>query len=115
MNYRGNYLLSSLVNRCRLLRLQSTDAEQLLWAILRNRQVAGAKFRCQHQFGLYILDFYCPEQHLCVEADGGGHFEAAQAAYDAERKDYLARQGVRVLRFTDREILLSLESVAEVI
>jgi adenine-specific DNA-methyltransferase len=71
--FRNDQAFVALLQRCRDLRRQSTDAEHLLWRLLRNRQIAGAKFRRQHQHGHYILDFYCVTHHLAVEADGGQH------------------------------------------
>jgi very-short-patch-repair endonuclease len=50
-----------------------TDAEKLLWARLRNRQLAGYKFRRQHPIGPFIVDFVCLEKKLLVEVDGGQH------------------------------------------
>ncbi len=86
-------------------RRESTDAERLLWRHLRGRQLGGAKFRRQHQFGPYILDFYCAEQNLAVEADGGQHYSQDDEAKDAERTHYSTARGVRVLRFTNLEVL----------
>jgi very-short-patch-repair endonuclease len=84
----------------------------MLWRVLRNRQIAGAKFRRQHQFGPYILDFYCPDAHLAVELDGDSHALGKQESRDEIRTDYLASRNLRVLRFTNREVLDSLEGVA---
>ena len=61
----------------RQLRREQTDAEKLLWYCLRNRQLFGLKFRRQYPVGPYILDFYCHEYKLCVELDGGQHYESA--------------------------------------
>ena len=99
----------------RQLRRESTDAERILWRHLRDRQLAGAKFRRQHQFGPYILDFYCAEHHLAVEADGGQHYSDAGETRDAERTRYLAARGVRVLRFTNIEILQETDAVLDCI
>ena len=55
-DYRGNTTIVGLLEWCRDLRRTSTDAEALLWKLLRARQLAGFKFRRQHQFGPYILD-----------------------------------------------------------
>jgi very-short-patch-repair endonuclease len=99
----------------RRLRGQPTDAERALWRLIRGGQIAGAKFRRQHEFGPYVLDFYCPERRLVVEADGGRHFEVGQQAADAERTRYLRAQRLRVLRFTNTEILREPESVLQVL
>ena len=102
---------SSLVPFARTLRTSATDAERSLWRLLRSRQVAGSKFRRQRPFGPYILDFYCIEKRLAVEADGGQHFTPEGREADARRTEYLEQRGVRVLRFTNREILTEEDGV----
>jgi very-short-patch-repair endonuclease len=57
----------------RTLRRNMTEAEKKLWRMLRGKQMAGLKFRRQHPFEKYILDFVCLEKKLVVEADGGQH------------------------------------------
>ena len=59
----------------RYLRANQTDCEQRLWQKLRARQIAGLKFRRQYPFAPYILDFYCVEQSLAIELDGGQHYD----------------------------------------
>ncbi len=112
-NYRSDKRFVSLLALCRSLREGSTDAEQLLWRLLRNRQVAGAKFRRQHQYGRYILDFYCVEQHLAVEVDGGQHYSDSGVTRDVVRTHYLEGRGVRLLRFSNIEVLEQTTSVLE--
>jgi adenine-specific DNA-methyltransferase len=90
-----------------------TDAEALLWVLLRNRRIAGAKFRRQHPVGRYILDFYCDEKRLGIELDGGQHGEAVE--YDQQRDDWLLAQGIRVLRFWNNQMLTEIEAVMEAI
>src|SRR5215211_934710 len=114
-HYRGGVTRTKLGEASRHLRRELTQAEAKLWRSLRHRQLGGWKFRRQHEFGPYILDFYCADQHLAVEADGSQHFEAEQMAYDAARTEYLAAHGVRVLRFTNLEILQRTEPVLECI
>jgi len=63
--------------RRRQLRRSSTDAEAFLWYHLRSRRLAGFKFRRQHPYGPFILDFFCAERNLAIELDGGQHFEPA--------------------------------------
>jgi very-short-patch-repair endonuclease len=94
----------AVVDRARNLRQEQTPAEVRLWSALRNRQLAGLKFRRQHPYGQFILDFFCVERQLAVEVDGGVHLSAEQAARDLERSEFLAQHGVRVLRFTNEEI-----------
>ncbi|MBI3283316.1 MAG: endonuclease domain-containing protein [Burkholderiales bacterium] len=97
----------------REMRRQMPDAETLLWQLLRNRRVAGVKFRRQHTVGRYILDFYCAEKQLAIELDGGQHAE--QSAYDSRRDAYLNEHGVQVLRFWNNQMLQETEAVLEVI
>ena len=113
--YHGEESRVTLLELCRRLRRSATDAETLLWRLLRDRQVAGAKFRRQHQFGPYILDFYCHERSLVVEVDGGQHAWPAGSRADGKRSAYLENHGMRVLRFSDRDVLLETESVLQTI
>ena len=99
----------------RALRAKQTDAEQLLWKLLRNRQVADTKFRRQHPIDNYILDFYSHEHKLAIELDGSQHFEEAGKAKDRLRTDYLYKQGIKVLRFDNRQMLTETEAVLEAI
>jgi very-short-patch-repair endonuclease len=76
-----------------------TQPEKTLWAMLR-RGATGMRFRRQRPIGPFILDFYCAATKLAVEVDGKGH----QGERDEQRTAWLAREGIRVLRFTDTEI-----------
>lgn len=100
-----------LLQRCRELRQSATDAEQLLWELIRNRQLLGAKFRRQHPVGPFILDFYCHEAKLAIELDGGVHTDPEQAHRDAERTKALEIEGIRVLRFWNHEAINNTEEV----
>ncbi|MBI5006184.1 MAG: endonuclease domain-containing protein [Nitrosomonadales bacterium] len=97
----------------REMRSKMTDAEALLWKLLRNRRIADAKFRRQHPVGRYILDFYCDEKRLGVELDGGQHGEAT--GYDEIRDAWLQSQGIKVLRFWNNQMLAETEAVMEAI
>ena len=99
------------ITTARTLRHNSTDAERRLWYYLRNRQLDGYRFRRQVPLGRYIVDFACIESKLIVELDGGQHAE--QMAEDAERTNYLARGGLRVVRFWNDDVLIRTESVLE--
>ena len=97
--------------RARALRTASTDAERRLWSRLRNRQLAGCKFRRQHPIGGFIADFACLEAGLVVEVDGGQHFDDAGMAADARRTRALEAAGFHVLRFDNRQVLVQTEEV----
>ncbi|MBL7069066.1 MAG: endonuclease domain-containing protein [Candidatus Omnitrophica bacterium] len=102
-------------HRCRYLRENQTDAEKRLWLALRDRQIAGAKFRRQFPINGYILDFYCPEYQLGIEADGGGHYEDKGKKRDRLRTGELSKLGIEIIRFSDSEILKEIKEVCEVI
>ena len=95
------------------LRNDPTDAERELWLHLRGRRIDGAKFRRQHPFGNYILDFACLERRIVVEVDGGQHAEAAD--YDARRTRSLEQAGFVVLRFWNNEVFKDIEGVVDMI
>ena len=97
--------------RARALRASSTDAEHLLWSRIRDRRLAGYKFRRQHPVGAFFTDFACIEAKLVVELDGGQHFEEAAASSDVRRTTLLTEQGFHVLRFFNREMLIETEAV----
>ncbi|NWF82164.1 MAG: endonuclease domain-containing protein, partial [Chloroflexi bacterium] len=105
-------LPEALKARVRELRKNATEAEALLWKILRNRAFHGAKFRRQHPVGGYILDFYCHEARLAIELDGSQHSEGEQIKYDEERTKILREQhGIDVIRFWNSEVLHQTEDV----
>ena len=91
------------------LRTNATDAEKRLWQALRNRQLAGYKFRRQFPIPPYVVDFVCLEQRLIIELDGGQH--ADSVAYDDARTAFLAQQEFRVLRFWNNDALENTEAV----
>lgn len=95
----------------RHMRKHPTEAERVLWFALRDRRLAGLKFRRQVPVGRAIADFYCAEARLVVEADGGGH----RAPQDADRDAALAAAGFTVLRFWKSDILGNLAGVLHVI
>lgn len=97
----------------RELRTHMTDAEKALWIKLRRKHLKGYQFYRQKIIGDYIVDFYCPGARLVVEVDGGQHYGLEEMAKDRVRDKYLREQGLEVLRFSDREVLIECESVLE--
>ncbi len=95
------------------LRRNMTDAEKLVWSKIRGRQLKGLQFYRQKIIGNYIADFYCPKARLVIEIDGGQHYSAEGKEKDRLRDDCMARTGLTVLRFSDREVLQNLEAVLE--
>ena len=97
----------------RQLRQQLTPAETRLWEAIRNRQLNGWRFRCQHPVGRFIVDFYCPAYKLVIEVDGDIHLE--QVEYDTARTEQLEDYGYRVIRFNNDEVLTNLDRVLNAI
>ena len=104
---------TQILEYARSLRGGQTDAEQLLWGLLRSRRFAGKKFRRQHPIGRYILDFYCHECKLAVELDGGQHNDGEAKLRDDSRSGFLDERGIRVVRFWNHDVLQQTESVLE--
>jgi very-short-patch-repair endonuclease len=99
----------------RNLRRQDTWAEKLLWSWLRDRRFSAYKFRRQHTFGDYILDFFCVEAFLDIELDGSQHGFQDQKKMDEERDGWLEKAGVKVLRFWNGRLRREKECIRETI
>ena len=97
--------------KARALRKNLTVAEDKLWQALRGRKIAGLKFRRQHPFEEYILDFFCAEKMLVVEVDGGYHQTKEQIEYDENRTAFLEEKELKVLRFKNEEVEGNIEKV----
>ena len=104
-HYRGGFEFAGLVEKARELRKKQTPAEEVMWALLRDRQFMDLKFRRQHQIGNYIADFYCDEQKLVIELDGPVHESAQQQKHDAKRDAYLTSMGNAVIRLSNDLVL----------
>ena len=90
--------------RAKSLRRAMSLPEVILWTELRRRNL-GVRFRRQHPFGAYILDFYCPSLKLAIEVDGAAHDDPQALRHDLARDAWLNRQGVQVLRYPAAAIL----------
>ena len=99
------------LQKAQALRQNRTNAEGLLWHYLRNKQLAGHKFRRQQPIGPYIADFACLSEKLLIELDGGQHAE--RTASDARRDGFLQEKGYRVLRFWNHEVFENCFGVLE--
>ncbi|WCM27806.1 DUF559 domain-containing protein [Sphingomonas sp. QA11] len=90
------------------MRSHPTEAERALWQVLRNKRLAGWKFKRQQPIDPYIVDSVCFAARLIVEADGSRHLEST---CDTLRDDWLRAQGFRLLRFWNNDILKNPEGV----
>lgn len=104
-------LWAKLKPLARQMRREPTPAEARLWQRLRKRQVLGRKFRRQHTIERFIVDFYSRDARLVVEVDGPIHEYTPEE--DAIRQAFLESQGLKVIRFTNQEVLQNIEGVVE--
>ena len=103
-----------LFQKARELRNSETHAEQVLWGYLKTKPL-GYKFRRQHPYGIYILDFYCHPLKLVIEVDGAIHLEEEVKINDEERQRQLEADGLIVIRFTNEQVVNNLEQVISTI
>ena len=104
---------NSLKKYSKELRKNMTDAERALWSKIRGKQLKGYQFYRQKPIGSFIIDFYCPKGNLVIELDGGQHYSEEGKAKDDHRDKYMEGKGLRVLRFSDRDIFENLRGVTE--
>lgn len=95
------------------LRSESPEPEKILWERLRQRRLAGFKFRRQYGIGRYIADFYCPAKRLVIELDGAQHLEPEVLKSDADRTVYINQFNIKVIRFWNHEVMHNLETVCD--
>ena len=88
----------------RKLRQHQTNAEELAWRFLRNRQMLGYKFKRQYSVDHFVIDFYSPELKLAVEIDGGSHINPEQQKKDISRQKYLEAFDIKFVRIKDDEL-----------
>lgn len=101
--------------RARYMRQNPTPAESILWQRLRHKQIGGFRFRRQHPINRFIVDFYCAEARLVIEVDGSVHDEPGHTEYDDDRQRFLRDLGLRVLRFSNAQVIREADAVVEVI
>lgn len=105
----GQIISSGKRELVKRLRKDSTKAEKLLWERLRKNRLNGIHFRRQQVIDEIIADFYCHQFGLVIEVDGGVH--DTQKDYDKIRDSFLKERMLRVIRFTNEEVLTEMESV----
>ncbi len=104
-----------ILGHAREMRKNPTDAEQLLWKELRGRKLDNLKFRRQQPMQGYILDFYCEVVRLGVEVDGEIHVKKEQLKYDQQRSEYLEEYGIKIIRFTNDQVINWMKDVLNTI
>ncbi|HKY62505.1 MAG TPA: endonuclease domain-containing protein [bacterium] len=99
----------------RALRTNQALAEQKLWFHLRRKQLLGVQFYRQKPIGKYIVDFYAPSVSLVIELDGTQHYLGNAGERDQARDSCLNKLGLRVLRFSNRQVFTEIEGVLRAI
>lgn len=88
-----------------------TDAEKKIWGKLRRKQLKKCQFYRRRVIGKYIVDFFCSSAKLVIEIDDGQHYTKDGMGRDKIRDDYIKNLGIKILRFTDREVLQNIDLV----
>ena len=101
------------LRRARELRANMSPPERALWAILRAHRLKGIKFSRQVECGPYYIDFAARRERLGIELDGDSH--SGREKQDAARTRYLEREGWRVIRFTNSDVMTNSDGVARAI
>jgi len=104
-----------MILKARALRQNMTRAEKVLWERLRKKRPDGHKFRNQHPIDIFIADFYCHECRLIIEVDGGIHDVPEIRDKDQGRTDELENLGLKILRFTNEEVIYQTDKVVDII
>ena len=100
-----------LIERAKKMRNETTPQERRLWyCFLKNYPI---RFQRQKSIGHYIADFYCHKAQLVIEIDGSQHYEPSEQKHDSERTKALEQRGLKVIRFSNREINLQFDAVCE--
>ena len=99
----------------RILRDNPTEAENFLWKHLASININGIRFKRQHPILYFIADFYCHKAKLIIEVDGGYHDVPEQYCYDINRDNELADLGLKVIRFSNEQVLNDIENTLKLI
>ena len=99
-----------LYQMARDLRNSATHAETILWGYLKTKPL-GFKFRRQHPYSIYILDFYCHSLKLVIEVDGNIHDLDKVKENDKHREELIQKDGLTIIRFENKQVEQSLQQV----
>ena len=97
------------------LRNSMTIAEATLWEELRKKEIFKARWKRQHPVDIFVLDFYCHKYKLAIEVDGEIHLQEEVREHDDGREHDIEKLGIKILRFTNKEVLENIEFVKECI
>ena len=101
-----------IFGKARRLRNNLTSEENALWQRLRKSQL-GVRFKSQHPINQFIADFYCHKAKLIIEIDGSSHDSEEAKDYDSNRTYELEQLGLKIIRFSNKEVMTDIEGVLE--
>jgi len=93
------------------LRNNPTRAEKIRWEYLKNKDLFNLRFKRQHPIDIFIADFYCHQYKLVIEVYGEIHNNPDTQEYDEGRKFEMEKFGIRILRFSNTEVLENIDNV----
>ena len=93
------------------LRNNMTEAEKVLWEELKKKEIFKARWKRQHPIDIFVVDFYCHKYKLAIEVDGEIHLKEEIREYDDGRAHDIEKLGIKILRFSNKEIFYDIESV----
>ena len=96
-------------------RSSPTQAEDVLWQLVKTKKLEGYKFRRQHIVGNYIADLVCLNKRLIIEIDGLIHQLPENKEADEIRTQWLNEQGFKLLRVTNEQVINKTEETLELI
>ena len=102
-----------MIPKARELRMNMTAQERKLWYGFLSRY--AVRFQRQKTIDRFIVDFYCHSAKLVVELDGSQHYSEEGIAYDRERSAVLEWYGLKVIRFSNRQVDREFYAVCQVI
>ncbi|HNX56687.1 MAG TPA: endonuclease domain-containing protein, partial [Prolixibacteraceae bacterium] len=100
-----------IFERAKVMRENMTQAEKVVWELLKEKKMVGLRFKAQHPIDIFIADFYCHALKLVIEIDGEIHKSKDQKEYDIGREAELEHWGIKVIRFTNEEVKKNIEHV----
>ena len=100
-----------IFEKAKAMREEMTTAEKSIWGLLNSKKMCGLRFKAQHPIDIFIADFYCHTLKLVIEIDGEINNSEERKEYDINREAELDRFGIKVIRFTNKDVENDIEKV----
>lgn len=99
------------MEKSRDLRKYATKPEEKIWYEILRKKMTGYRFLRQKPISSFIVDFYCSKLLLAIEIDGDTHYEQKAIVYDRKRTEILNKFGIKVIRYTNFEVMDNIEGI----